>query len=88
MSWSTCVRLCCVFACLSLVTLAGCKPKNQTPPPSGEAVTTEPLDIELPSGDANAAAQEAEAKEDASSAAAPDTGKPAEAEAAPPDAKP
>jgi hypothetical protein len=49
-SWNAVARLALAAICLAMVTGPGCKPKNDTPPPSGEAVTTDPLSIELPAG--------------------------------------
>jgi hypothetical protein len=49
-SWNAIARFALVAICLATVTGLGCKPKNDTPPPSGEAVTTDPLSIELPAG--------------------------------------
>jgi hypothetical protein len=75
-SWNAVARLTLAAICLATVVSLGCKPKNDTPPPSGEAVTTDPLSIELPAGGEAKKGTEAEA---AKPAAAPAETAPAEA---------
>jgi hypothetical protein len=72
MSGRSLIRAGALTACFTLLGFSGCEPKNNAPPPSGEAVTTEALDIELPAQEEPAAAAGSEA------AATPATDKPAE----------
>lgn len=77
-SWNAAARLTLATICLATVVSLGCKPKNDTPPPSGEAVTTDPLSIELPAG---GEAKKGTGAAPAAEASKPDAAKPAAAPA-------
>jgi hypothetical protein len=75
-----------LVVCCVLCVLVGCTAQPPAPPPQSDAITTEPLDIEIPTGEPEGTAEEtdtdpAPAEEEAADAPAEEEAEPAPAEA-------